>query len=454
METIIQQIATELSKEICEYLADGGIRNIGKASEGIMEMLKKSTNQILRAVIKELDQSIINDKLLRKKDGWTIKEKNVNRKYLITTGELSFDRTYFKNSKTKEYICILDYLIGIKESTRMSGEIESELLNNAADMSYAKSSQAVCDGLLSRQTVRNKVLDVTELAHVPKKAQKTPKELHIFADEDHVHMQPEQKNGRKKQGDIVRLITTSEGLNKVCKGKNELVAPLHFEGYKIKPEKQWEYVQAVLTETYDMDTVETVWIHGDGASWIKTGLNVFPNAKPVIDRYHLNKYIKILTSSGPGEGAGPKLWESLRKNNIGDFSIYINQIMDKIPKYYNDRAMQNKKQRRITEAATYIQNNWEGIQNRLNVVEVGSCTEPLISHILSTRLSRNPMGWSKNGLSKMAMIRVYTQNGCQITPDDVRGGKREVITSIKKYEDLRERQLESMRRDVWIGYTK
>lgn len=448
METIIQQIVSNLSKDIYKYLADGGISNIGKASKEIMGMLIKASHQILKEFIKGLDQSLQNEKALRKEDGWTIKEKNVSRKYLLSTGEFEYERTSFVNSKNKEHIYLLDYLIGVEESSRMSREIESDLVNNAAEVSYSKASEAVCDGAVSKQTVRNKILDVSELAHLPKKAEHTPKEIHIFADEDHVHMQPEHKKKSKKKGEVVRLITTSEGLREVCKGKNELISPLHFEGYKIKPEKQWEYVQAVLTEVYDMDKVETVWIHGDGASWIKTGLSVLPGARPVIDGYHLNKYMKILTSSGPGQNAGAKLWQSLRKDRIGDFSMYIGQIIDEIPEYYKEDDMQKKKQRRITEAAAYIRNNWDGIQNRLNVVRVGSCTEPLISHVLSERLSRNPMGWSKNGLSKMAMIRVYSKNGCCVSTDDVRGGKRKVITSIKKYEALRERQLESMSKDV------
>ena len=447
METIIQQILANLTKEIMEYLTGGGINNIGKASKDMMIMLTRAAHQILRAVIREMDQTLRNSKSLRKEDGWTIKEKDVKRQYLLSTGEFEYERTYYENSKTKERIYLIDHLIGVEGSTRMSREIEAELVNNAAEKSYAKSSASVCDGVLSRQTVRNKLLDVSEVAYLPEKREATPRELHIFADEDHVHMQPEHKGVSKKKGEIVRLITTSEGLKKVCKGRNELISPMHFEGYRMTPLKQWEYVQAVLTKIYDMDKVEIIWIHGDGDLWIKTGLAMFPNARPVIDMYHLNKYMNIL-GSGPGDGAGPKLWWTLRKNRIDEFAVFIDQIIDKIPQYYKDEKTQNDKQKKINKAASYIRANWEGIQNRLNAVEVGSCTEPLISHILSERLSRNPMGWSKNGLSKMAMIRVYTKNGCSVNEDDVRGRERKVITSIKKYDTLIEGQLESMTKDV------
>ena len=66
------------------------------------------------------------------------------------------------------------------------------------------------------------------------------------------------------------------------------------------------------------------------------------------------------------------------------------------------------------------QNNWDSIVERLNGGHCGSCTEPLISHILSERLSRNPLAWSREGLSKMAMLRIFTENGGRVTAEHIR----------------------------------
>lgn len=445
MELIIQQIANNLVKETLSYISKNGIKDIGKCSRDFLPMCENTVNEVLKALISQLDKEVINAKKDRKLDGMTIKDRDVERTILLDTGSITYNRTYYQLA-SGGYIFPVDHMIGVEESSRMSREIEAMLVGNSANMSYGKSSSMVRGGVLSRQTVRNKVLDVAEVVHIPPKSENTPKELHIFADEDHVHMQPERKDGTKKKGDMVHLITASEGVKKVNKGRNELISPIHFEGYKMKPEKQWEYVQAVLTETYEMDKVETVWIHGDGASWIKTGLKTFPNAKPVIDRYHLNKYMMVLTRGPLCYGAGPKLWWAMRKNKINEFSSIINTIIDRIPSYYSDEEEQLAKQKRITGAASYITDNWASIQNRLNEVNVGSCTEPLVSHVLSERLSRNPMGWSKTGLSQMAMIRVYTQNGESISTDNVRSkrDRREVVTSLAKYETLVESQIEAV----------
>ena len=50
----------------------------------------------------------------------------------------------------------------------------------------------------------------------------------------------------------------------------------------------------------------------------------------------------------------------------------------------------------------------------------GSCTESLVSHVLSERLSRTPLAWSERGLKKMTMLVVYCKNGQKVTVKDIR----------------------------------
>lgn len=63
---------------------------------------------------------------------------------------------------------------------------------------------------------------------------------------------------------------------------------------------------------------------------------------------------------------------------------------------------------------------------------VGSCTEAQVSHVLSERFSRNPMGWSEEGLGKLSKLRVYEENGGKISAKDFKG-KRE--KTYDKYAD-------------------
>ena len=65
----------------------------------------------------------------------------------------------------------------------------------------------------------------------------------------------------------------------------------------------------------------------------------------------------------------------------------------------------------MKEYGKYLFGYYNEIRNRLVLDIPGSCTEGLVSHVLSSRFSRNPMGWSKKGLGSLSKARVYVLNG-------------------------------------------
>ena len=69
--------------------------------------------------------------------------------------------------------------------------------------------------------------------------------------------------------------------------------------------------------------------------------------------------------------------------------------------------------KRIADAGEYILSNWTAAKLRLRHQGgiKGSSTEGHVSHVLSSRMSSRPMGWSKTGATKMAKLRAYELNG-------------------------------------------
>ena len=68
--------------------------------------------------------------------------------------------------------------------------------------------------------------------------------------------------------------------------------------------------------------------------------------------------------------------------------------------------------RRVSDGADYILNNWMAAKVRLAYRDsvCGSSTEAHVCHVLSTRMSNKPMGWSRLGADKMARLRAYYWN--------------------------------------------
>jgi hypothetical protein len=310
----------------------------------------------------------------------------------------------------------------------------------ASGMSYSKSADAVTGGAVSRQSARNKTMQTSEVAALWGREKQAARVLHIFADEDHVNLQ----DGTNT---MVPLVTVCSGKQSVCKGRNELVQPMHMHGFGMKPDLLWEYVYAVCAQRHDMDKVEKVFVYGDGAAYIANFKNVFPDAVHVLDTFHYKKRIKRLFSGEACAPYGHKLYQLVRHDDRVGFLKMLYAMAGSIADSMDGKE-RDKRIAKLGDDGNYILSNWDAIQARSLPGTIGSCTEPMVSHVLSERLSRNPMGWSRAGLSKMAMIRVYCQNGGIITSADVGGGRlekdgeRKAATCVKKYDAIVKKQFE------------
>ena len=173
-------------------------------------------------------------------------------------------------------------------------------------------------------------------------------------------------------------------------------------------------------------------LHSDGAKGMKKASEKLMNVVYVMDEFHIVKHLKRLCAGEIGKKyrlARQTCIESGNKEGMRDIK---ERMLEEVKNYEKTESRIAKEQRRIKEEISYFINNWEAIETRKLGDETGSCTEAQVSHILSERLSRNPMGWSKGGLAKMAMIRIYVKNGGTVTAADVGKGRNEEFQTDKK----------------------
>ena len=438
METIITQITVSLVEGILKTIEKNGISDIGETAESLLSVLKGGALELLSAVIEETDSAILNAKKDRKTDGITVKQRNVPRTVITSLGELKFNRTYFQLADGS-MAYLTDQLIGIESFERVTKALCAELVQNTATMSMQKAVK-VTGAPVSRQTVNNKVLAmkdvVTEVSRVPN----TPSELHIFADEDHVHLRP-------KKSAIVPLVTVTEGIDTSDPKRHKTISPVHFQGYGMDNHAFVDNVVAAIYEKYDMQKVERVYIHADGGNWIRALGALMPKAVFVMDGFHLEKYLKKLFRLNGAVPYSGVVRKAVRENNFEAFAGYISSISEK---------QDEKGRKTLFELVTYFQNNWDSIVERMNSTHCGSCTEPLISHTLSERLSRNPLAWSKEGLGKMAMLRVFEENGGIVTAEHIRisrdkSARKRDFNALKNGLEIYNKYAEEQVRSVFGG---
>lgn len=430
MNMIIQDIAEKLVKKICERAFSGEIRDLGKLASDVKADCEAAGKEVVEAIIDQLNLSIREDKSGRREYGLSVKEHDRTRTIYTGLGELHIQRDYFYDRGLGKCRFMMDEILGIPKYERVDRTVGAELAKEAADVSYARSSRIVTGGKISRQTVRNSILRVKVPEETVPVAKRRVKTLHIFADEDHVHMQKPDKE-RGKQSQIVPVVTVTEGIRSVGTRRNATIEPVAFvdEGFDTK--RLWKAVEGYIEKTYDLDHLEKIMIHGDGGNWIRNGLEDFDGVVRVMDEFHFWKYLRALSSCFPKRNVKNVIQNAVEKNDREKADQYLQELMEK--------AEEDKKLlKKVKRFSVYLLNNWEPIVNRFQDEMTGSCTEGLVSHLLSERFSRDPMGWSKAGLGRLSHLRIYLLNGGKITAKDLTATKKKDEpqgTSLSAYAD-------------------
>ncbi len=146
-------------------------------------------------------------------------------------------------------------------------------------------------------------------------------------------------------------------------------------------EDYWTRVGDEVCKNYKLSTDATVYIHGDGAKRIKSGVRLISGTKFVLDEFHALKYLKqIIPRNQDGYSNLCRLLYEGDRNQFKQAAIEV------IGNFNQGPEVQIK-------ALDYIMSNWSGIVTWNEDMACGkSCAEGLVSHCLSSRFFSRPMG--------------------------------------------------------------
>ena len=306
----------------------------------------------------------------------------------------------------------------------------AELVSRATEVSYAKSAEIVTGGAVSRQSVRNHILKMRTPEIEANGERRIVEELHIFADEDHAHMQkPEKKKG--KQSRIIPLVTVTEGVKQESKNRNRTIGATHLSDEDFDTKKLWKSVEGYLSKQYELHSLKRIYLHGDGGVWIKGGLENFPQTVRVMDGFHFHKELRKVSRLLPQRNVRIALLNAIRYDDRRRADEYLQSLLEE--------ELSDKDAEKIRKFAVYLLGNWKEI--RLRIIDEslpGSCTEGLVSQVLSKRYSRDPLGWGEKALGKLVMARLYRKNGGQIKKDHF----REIDDRRERYSEYADRLID------------
>ncbi len=406
----IQQIAEKFIQEIIELDVTEGL------TRALMQAGQITNGFICRVIeykLQALDQAIFDNGNYR--PNWCVIHKDVPRSLQTKFGLIQFCRRYYQNRKAGDYKHLVDDMVGIDPGERVEVGLSAELVEAATSHSYAKSSEICCGSQVSRQTVMCKTRQVHSLELEKPEIRHDVKEIHIQADEDHVAMQ----DGRRDT--IVKLVAIHEPKQRVSAKRSRLPQRHLLTSYGEKTGDFWLRVANEISNRYgDRDDL-TIYIHGDGARWIRSGTEWLQNSYFVLDKFHVSQ--KLNRVVGGDEGLKQYVWDCMHMNELQNIAHLTEAIV-------NSEGCAEKTGE---EFVKYIRNNWDGIQIWYDEHHNAgsSCAEGLVSHFLSSRLSSRPCGWLDQGLETISRLRVHVQNGGRITAANLKMPNRPAVRPTK-----------------------
>lgn len=396
-------------KDLAEFIlnVESEVRNLGRV--------------IVEETLEEMDQLICESE--KRKRHWVI-ETHDNKSLITSLGTINFNKTLFtsKDQRTddgKEVMCyLLDKALGLTENQRLSVDAIAKVYEEATQTSYRRAGQSICsEDAISKEAVKELLHKTRFPKLVIPKEKKKVKYLYIDADEDHYALQFRENKGdlvvnsmgRKNNGAINKIIYVYEGIvpETPDSKRNRLVGPRYFcRGTEQDNRELWKEVFEYIENFYDTESIEKIYLNADGGSWIREGLNHMAGVRYVLDEFHLSKYMLKMTSHmlDTSWDAMRELRKTIQRGTKDEFKKLAERLLD----YAKTEADVN----RIKTSAEYIVKNWSAAKTRLARHEgvVGSSTEGHVYHVLSSRMSTDPLGWSHHGASQMARFREYQYN--------------------------------------------
>lgn len=421
MYSIIQKIYEKNNKILKEGIKKvlGG-EDVSSLTIAIKEFTDILGKELFSEIVTQIDNLVFEDEKRKKQyEAVRFAEKSLVTK----NGKTKFERRYYKDNETGENVCLTDRIMGLEKGERIDKKVKAEIVQKARDQSYNKSGKMVVPELeISSTTVMRNVrknewkVDVEERKEEDKiKA----KNIYVQVDEDHIKQ-------RNKKGCTIskivtvytrkRTLTKEDRLDKVQQVRKELVDKFTFSGLYKDNQELWEDVAYYIECTYKKDEIENVFIMGDGASYIKAGVEWIEKSVFVLDKFHLEEYINNLNYD---ENLKSKLKEAIEQYDPISTENIMNEAIRKVKEEIkedeklgrNTKRLENRL-KKIENTKTYFMNQWDGIEahDKYKDKLTGCCQEGQVHHTLSERMSTDAKVWSENGIDEMSQLRAFTQN--------------------------------------------
>lgn len=372
--------------------------------------IQKSTNILnldtLKQILEFLDLEYKNSD--ERKEKYYVQQTR-QRTLITSLGLLTFNKTYYKSKKKingkYEYYSFLEDYLGISKWSKMTLAAETQLINNALDNGYTWSANnSIPNYITTRQTISSKIqtINYNYIENIERK--ETPDVIYIEADEVHANLQS-RSPGKKNR--IVPVILTHEGHKETFVKKKELKEQHYISSSILKTDKLWEETYKFLDKKYDLSKEPTIFISGDGGSWIKSYDVAFSNAIYVLDSFHyFNKKLSVIFKKEPIVTSIADSY--LRHRMIDEFKLLVKTQIEQYP----------DEKKEMLKVQRFLINNIDGIINQKHPLYKCPCSmEGHISNKYAKFITSRPHSYSEGGLENIVQLLTMKANKIKLNEE-------------------------------------
>ena len=350
--------------------------------ENLSNICYKKSLDLLVQSIEKLDEEIKNSK--DRKILFDI--KGIYKRTIITTqGTITYKRRLYIDKKTGEYIFLVDKLIGVDKYSRLTDEAIKKVVESAIELkSYSIAGKYALNGtVLSRQTVFNCISKVEISSCITKEKINAPV-IHIAIDGFCVNY----KNSSRKYE--IKFANIYTGIEQITPKKRKLLN--RFVVTQTNQVNFKEKLLRVIYDNFDVNDNTKFYICGDGATWIESLTEHFPNSTFVIDKFH---YIRALTHLPDPESA----CDSFFSNDIESLATQISLCENDLQKDY----------------LSYVIKHFNHTKPWRNSDYICCAAENVVSHVFNNRMRSIPRTWGCNIFKMSSGLALMNTNNLDIS---------------------------------------
>ncbi|NPV30676.1 MAG: ISLre2 family transposase [Firmicutes bacterium] len=415
----------------------GECEDFSELEKGVHKLCQDVCNQIFTWALEKIDTRLMNE---RDRSIWEV--VGFRAKTAISTfGEFLLKRRLYRNKETGETKFFLDELLGWPERARVTPYLKELAIKLSTELSFGRAAEILSYLVphISTMTIWHIVQEVGEILQQEgeeKRAavfengeapagEKVVPELRIEADGVIVNLQRE----KEKRGEVKHIVTYESkkqiGRNRFALQNKLMVSTLR------ESQVAWEEAYAQAGGRWDLEQTKEIHIGGDGAKWIKEGLEYFPGAVYCLDPYHLNRH--LTEALWYDEETFQKVGASLLNSNWQETQAILTEAIKKT---------RGNRKKRLIKLLHYLEENWTGIINSAGAKRLGTI-EGQIQHNVARRMKRLGAKWTTTGGDRMARLLAAKANGelsNYASRWPVEHGKLKEIAQIKPVERPVEKQ--------------